>query len=34
MGNTIILVAISVTAYFYRDATPRGPRALPEPEAI
>ena len=31
IGNTIILVAIAATAYFYRDATPRGPRALAEP---
>ena len=32
IGNTIILVAIAVTAYLYRDATPRGPRPLLEPE--
>ena len=33
IGNTIILVAIAVTAYLYRDAKPRGPRRFDDPES-
>jgi hypothetical protein len=34
IGHSAILVAIAVTAYVYRNATPRGPRELAESEAV
>jgi len=34
VGHSAILVAIAVTAYVYRSATPRGPRELGESEVV
>lgn len=34
LGHMAILVAVAMTAYVYRNATPRGPRQLGESEAV
>jgi O-antigen/teichoic acid export membrane protein len=34
IGNTAVLGGIVVTAYLYRNAKPRGPRALDEIESV